>query len=155
MVKQLDRVLDSHLIGGRPIQLLPANKLKRLLNFILDYVGIILFLAITFFIIAMMGGEEILHIKDHPMGTWLVRLLGLSGMLIYYTACEYFFKGKTLGKILTNTKVVTIDGEIPTFKTILKRSFARFIPFEIFSFFWSKNGGWHDVFSKTIVVEDL
>lgn len=155
MVKQLDRVLDSHLIGGRSVQLLPASKPKRLLNFIFDYVGIIMFMAITFFIIAMMGGEAILHVKDQPMGTWLVRLLGLSAMLIYYTGSEYFFKGKTLGKMLTNTKVVTVDGDIPVFKIILFRSLARFIPFEIFSFFWLKNGGWHDQFSKTIVVEDL
>lgn len=154
MVKQLDRILDSHLIGERPVQLTPASKLKRFLNLVLDYIGIIFFLAFSFFVIALAGGEEILHIKNNPMGELLVRIQGIICMFLYYVICEFFFKGKTFGKMITKTKVVTLKGQEPTLKMLAGRSLARFIPFEPFSFFGSNPGGWHDRLSKTIVVED-
>ena len=153
MVKQIDRVLDSHLISVKPERLIPASKLKRLLNLIFDYIGIVFSLAIALFFIAWMGGEEILMIGKGPNGNFWVRILGLSTMLIYYTICEYFFKGKTLGKMLTRTRTVTINGKTPTLKTIILRSLYRFIPFEFLSFFSSKSSGWHDRFSKTMVIE--
>ena len=72
--------------------------------------------------------------------------------IIYYTIFETT-TGKTLGKYITKTKVVTEDGFPPAIQNILGRTFARFIPFEPFSFFGS-NVGWHDSISKTFVVSE-
>ncbi|HEY6914196.1 MAG TPA: RDD family protein, partial [Paludibacter sp.] len=60
--------------------------------------------------------------------------------------------GRSLGKIITKTKVITVDGDKPDFKTFLIRALCRFIPLESFSFLGSTDSGWHDSISRTRVV---
>lgn len=79
--------------------------------------------------------------------------IGLTLALAYYTFTEAVMQ-RTLGKLVTGTRVVTADGGRPTVGQIVGRSFARFIPFEAFSFLGG-NGfpvGWHDSLSRTRVV---
>ncbi len=70
----------------------------------------------------------------------------------YYIVMEASF-GKTVGKMVTGTEVISADGGKPTFGQIVGRSFARLIPFEAFSFLGEKAIGWHDSLSKTLVVK--
>jgi uncharacterized RDD family membrane protein YckC len=56
----------------------------------------------------------------------------------------------TVGKLLTQTMVVTEYGEKPTTRTILFRTLWRLVPFEPFS--WGRNAGWHDRQTDTTVV---
>jgi uncharacterized RDD family membrane protein YckC len=70
----------------------------------------------------------------------------------YYFLLEAIF-GKTLGKMITRTRVVNMDGEKPSIGTILGRSFCRIIPFDALSFL-SGRPGWHDTISGTRVVND-
>ncbi len=60
---------------------------------------------------------------------------------------------KTLGKFVTKTKVVKLNGEKPTNEDIITRTFCRLIPFDRISFLFVKNGI-HDFLSKTKVVKD-
>jgi uncharacterized RDD family membrane protein YckC len=73
-------------------------------------------------------------------------------MLIYYVPFE-FITGRTLRKLVTGTKVVAADGKNVTLGKIIGRTFARFIPFEAFSFFGKQTIGWHDSLSGTRVVK--
>ncbi|SFC20820.1 RDD family protein [Kaistella jeonii] len=59
-------------------------------------------------------------------------------------------KGRSLGKLITGTKVVKTDGSKLTMLELLKRNFIRAVPFDQLSFIGSK--GWHDNFSDTAVV---
>ena len=70
----------------------------------------------------------------------------------YHALFEHYF-GKTPGKFLSKTHVVTINGLRPTFANILGRNLCRLIPLDNISFLISKRG-WHDEFSKTCVVYD-
>ncbi len=72
--------------------------------------------------------------------------------IAYYTILEVKFQ-KTVGKFVTNTKVVTLHGEKPTNGAILTRTFCRLIPFDRISFLFVKNGI-HDYLSKTNVIKD-
>lgn len=64
---------------------------------------------------------------------------------------EYKF-GKTLGKWITGTKVVTINYQSPTLGGIIKRTFARFIPLD--DWFTLLSGkSIHERISKTICIE--
>lgn len=74
-------------------------------------------------------------------------------MVLYYAFCEAY-TGKTLGKLLTQTRVVTMQGEKPTFGQCIGRSFARMVPFEAFSFLGGEPRGWHDRWTKTRVVKE-
>lgn len=72
--------------------------------------------------------------------------------VIYHFVFEYFF-GKTLGKFLTKTKVITKEGHRPSLQVLLIRGFARLIPLNPLSFLFSKRG-WHDTISNTYVISD-
>lgn len=79
-------------------------------------------------------------------------LFGYIIAFIYYTTIESL-TGKSIGKFVTNTKVVTHQGLKPSFDTILIRSLCRLIPFDALSFLGTEGKGWHDSLSKTYVVD--
>ncbi|TRX65967.1 RDD family protein [Carboxylicivirga sp. M1479] len=68
----------------------------------------------------------------------------------YYIVLEVKF-GKTIGKMLTKTIVVKPNGESPTSTDIFIRTLCRLIPFDQFSYIFTKNG-FHDYLSKTTVI---
>ena len=139
---------------------LPVTSIKRLTNYILDRIlGGIAFLL---FIIATWGLISVLAKTFSFEGSIFVKIINLIVPVLmvfsfymnpfYYLFCEGIW-GRSIGKWITKTKVVRMDGEKPKFLQILGRSFARIIPFEAFSFLVSNNPiGWHDHLSKTLVV---
>lgn len=72
-------------------------------------------------------------------------------VVVYYTFLEGI-AGISIGKLITGTKVVTLNGEKIGFGQALARSFCRFIPFEALSGLLG-DGFWHDTFTETIVVD--
>ena len=70
----------------------------------------------------------------------------------YYILCESLW-GKTIAKIITKTKVVSYQGEKPSFFLIVWRTLCRLIPFDPISF--AEKIGCHDSLSATIVVNDV
>jgi len=111
-----------------------ASQGARLVNFFLD----------QFIRVGMMVG--------------IAALLGDSPILVLFVTFGYhiFFESifsRTPAKWLTRTRVVALDGSRPTFWQIVGRSFARYVPFEPFSFLGSARG-WHDRWSNTRVVRD-
>jgi len=112
-----------------------VTKGTRIINFLVDIIAMI-----------------IIYI---PLSLSLVNYLNLS--LLYYLTFfgyfflfEYFTKGRTLGKIVTKTKVVTLKNETPSILRIFWRSFLRLNPFDILSFLCGQNG--HDAISRTKLV---
>ncbi|MDX1446374.1 RDD family protein [Lishizhenia sp.] len=81
------------------------------------------------------------------------QLISLLIFTVYYVVMEGT-TGKTIGKYLLKTRVVSKDGKKPTMSQIIGRSFARIVPFEPFSFFGSEPTGWHDRWSKTLVIKE-
>ncbi len=80
-------------------------------------------------------------------------LVAVSITIVYYTSLESA-EGATFGKLLTNTKVVDMNGNKPSFTTILLRSICRNIPFNVLSFIFTTTGrGWHDKLSNTKLVQ--
>lgn len=81
-----------------------------------------------------------------------IYLIAILNHLFYYSICEKLFRGHTLGKLLTGTRVIREDGEELTFKDAFLRSLSRLVPFEAFSI-WFGNGPWHDTWTKTKVIK--
>ncbi|TWP24833.1 RDD family protein [Apibacter muscae] len=79
------------------------------------------------------------------------RLFAMVLFVIYFFLLESLLKGKTIGKLITGTRVVTEEGEKPSIITSLKRNLIRIVPFDTLSFFGEI--GWHDRWSKTRVVK--
>ncbi|WP_052180929.1 RDD family protein [Alistipes sp. ZOR0009] len=79
-------------------------------------------------------------------------LVILLSMFVLYALFEWLF-GATPGKMLTESRTIKTNGGKLTLGCVLGRSFARFIPFESFSFL-TYGDGWHDLLSKTTVVKE-
>lgn len=71
---------------------------------------------------------------------------------IYYGLFESL-NGRTLGKYITGTIVIARDGSAPGQGTVFLRTLCRQIPFEPVSFLFGVPMGWHDILSKTLLVD--
>lgn len=138
----------------KEILLKTASQGKRFANYLLDLIFFIIFsfiFGIILGIVLLIFSPSSVYIFEEE-NKLLDYLLGFISGMIYYSVLEST-TGRTIAKYITNTKVVNEEGEKPDFRTILLRSFCRFIPFEPFSFLGSDSSGWHDKISKTHVVE--
>ncbi len=115
----------------------------RLINFSIDF---ILWYIIAYII------SLIMFVSDNTLIGILGYLTLLGTYIGYYAFMEIKYQ-KTIGKYITKTKVVKINGEKPENRDILIRTFCRLIPFDRFSFIFSKKG-FHDSLSDTIVIND-
>ena len=77
-------------------------------------------------------------------------LLGTINFLLYYTICEKAFRGHTLGKLITGTRAIRLDGGELTLKDAFLRSLSRIVPFETLSAIWG--APWHDTWTNTTVI---
>jgi uncharacterized RDD family membrane protein YckC len=116
----------------------------RFFTLLIDYVG---FVMVTFVVgmIAALVGPAALEAMQFANGY----LVGWGLYLGYYVFFEAIW-GRTPGKFILGTIVVTDEGKKPGMMTIVKRSLCRFIPFEAFSFFGER--GWHDSITDTVVI---
>lgn len=129
----------------------PATVGQRFLNYIIDVIvlyavafgmGIILFILIY-----EAGGDTD---NDAAFQELLFLLMFVVGIL-YYTFSEGASRGRSVGKLITRTKVVKEDGSEISWKDAFVRSLCRIIPFEPFTGF----GGYplHDRISRTKVIK--
>jgi len=122
-----------------------AGRGRRLANLLIDTLG--------YFLLSAVVGVAI-GLVDPSFVTGLSRvgeyLFGFAVMLLYYVPCELLF-GRTLGKLITGTRVVAESGEPLRFLQVVGRTATRFVPFEAFTFLGSRPG-LHDRWSETRVV---
>lgn len=113
---------------------------------------------IILFLLALMLGVFIGVFAPESLGElengtpWFVYLLGFIAYVLYFVFCESVF-GRTVGKLITGTKVVDQNGNLPSTGTIFIRTLARLVPFEAFSFLGDGERGWHDRWTNTYVVK--
>ena len=127
-----------------------ASTGQRFLNYIIDIVCYYLFIFFISILIVMAAGADA-AISLQGVGATYAFVFGT--FLIYFFLSELIFKGRTIGKFITRTKVLNEDGTMPTAKTYLLRTLCRFVPFEPFSAFGSPPRPWHDKWTKTMVID--
>lgn len=133
-----------------------ASGNKRFLNCIVDSI------VIGFIQIGMTQGFNWLYetygyegflIGPPVFGNIKYTIFGLGINIVYYGLFETVSM-RTVGKYVTNTMVVNRDGTRVDSGRIFLRTLCRFIPFEPISFILRQPAiGWHDSFSKTLVVD--
>lgn len=124
----------------------------RFVNYLIDSVALMLvqiILAFISFLIYSYTSISFFYFFNNGNFLWDF-FLGAVVAFIYYFLWEYYSNGKTPGKYITGTVVISIDGKKPTRSQILSRSLYRIIPFEAFTFFGTD--GWHDSMSDTRVI---
>jgi uncharacterized RDD family membrane protein YckC len=143
-----NQILDSPLVAGdRAYNALDhlASNGKRFLNLLIDTVVYYVLAIVVGVILGLTGNVDV------ATGPITSNIIGLAIMIVYYVIMEATI-GATVGKLVTQTQVVTESGERPSLGQIVGRSFARLIPFEAFSFLGG-NPGWHDTLASTFVVK--
>jgi uncharacterized RDD family membrane protein YckC len=135
-----------------------ASQKQRFINFMIDslclfVINLVLGIVIGLILITLDIDISPLFGQQNALSETLTNyLLGAIAGTFYYSLFEAN-TGRSIGKYITKTKVVTEKGDKPKFKAILIRSLCRSIPFDALSFLGSDASGWHDSISKTKVVE--
>ena len=112
----------------------------RFINFIFD-TSLFLVIMMAFFYIS----KDVIDREN-------VKWISVVAYFFYYFLFE-FFSGKTPGKMVTKSKVVSISKTKQNFFTqILFRTLMRFIPFDLLSYFFSFRG-LHDRISNTSLIK--
>lgn len=125
---------DEHDEGdGRSSAHRDASKAERMANFCADTAC----RSAVLIVLSKLSGEGLVAVLFFWAG--------------YYILFEWAF-GRTPGKWLTGTRVVTNAGKRPRFGQIVGRTLSRYVPFEPFSFLGRSRRGWHDRWSGTRVV---
>ena len=137
---------DAVTVGGYS----SATQGNRFANYIIDYVcTTILSYGLGF----LLGVSAASSGMDEGTLFWSGFVGGLLLYVVYYVGMEAA-TGKTIGKMVTRTRVVNMAGKPPTIGQLVGRTFARFIPFEPFSYLvGDTTSGWHDTLSGTRVVK--
>jgi len=115
-------------------------KTIRFVNFLLDTA-----IYLVFMVAFIACFSDVIE-KDH------VKWISILVYFLYYSLSEYF-TGRTIGKIVTKSKVIssTTDNNYFLFR-IGVRTIMRFIPIDILSYLFTANG-LHDWISKTKVIK--
>lgn len=126
---------------------------QRIVNYLID---VIVFYIVIIIIGAIMGvafASSFAEGGDDSAG-----FVGITYLVVFAVFFGYYIlleggKGKTLGKMVTKTKVVMNDGSPVSHSKAFIRTLCRLVPFEFLSVF---GGGqmWHDKWTDTMVVKD-
>ncbi|MFN3943195.1 MAG: RDD family protein [Flavobacterium sp.] len=131
-----------------------ANKSQRFINFCIDFIvrmviflgiGIVIGIADQFFMTDYVSFFE----NMNRLQEIFIELLLVS---VYYLLME-ILTARTIGKYITGTMVVDQYGNKATSQHIALRTLCRFVPFDPLSFLGQDGSGWHDKWSKTLVID--
>lgn len=148
----MNEILDNTFTGE--VKLVRASRTKRFLNVFIDQLALyFIILAFSFLWVSTADYNESLYLEDESRFDLMSYVIGWGVTLLFYTLTEGLLKGKTLGKLITQTRALDEQGELLTFSKAFVRSLCRLIPFEAFTFL-GERPGLHDRLSKTMVVED-
>jgi uncharacterized RDD family membrane protein YckC len=123
----------------------PASRKRRFANSLIDSVGLMVLIFVCAGILSVVAPSTIELLSG--LGGYLLQV---ALVLLYYVPAE-LLTGRTPGKIITRTRVVSRTGGPPTAKQIVGRTLLRLVPLEALTFL-ARGPGLHDRASGTRVV---
>jgi uncharacterized RDD family membrane protein YckC len=133
-----------------------ASTGKRLANYLIDVVSFYVVILAAAFAIAIASPESIdAFVDDESAGSQLLdRILTLLFYALFMSVVEALFRGKSLGKLITGTRAVNLDGSQISATTAFGRGFSRAVPFCVFSAFGTPCDPWQDRWNDTMVIDE-
>jgi len=131
-----------------------ASTGKRFLNYIIDLLFFYVLIVIIFAVIALVSPSAIDAIPDSAGFNLVDRIVTLFLYGIYMGIVEGLFKGKSLGKLITKTRAVNMDGSKIGWSTALGRGFSKAVPFCVFSALGTPCNPWQDRWTSTMVIDE-
>ena len=136
-------------------ELVRASTGQRFANYLID---VILFYGLFFvlgMVLVVISPSTLENIDTESTGFSLLdRLISLIFYALYMGLVEGVFKGKSLGKLITGTKAVNMDGSKISFATAFARGCSRAVPFCVFSAFGTPCNPWQDKWTNTLVIDE-
>ncbi|HTE27916.1 RDD family protein [Flavitalea sp.] len=133
-----------------------ADTGKRFLNYLIDVLAFYALIIVVGMFLALSSPAiaESLAETDTDNFALIDNLFTLVLYGLYMSAVEAIFKGKSLGKLITKTRAVNLDGSRISTSTAFARGFSRAVPFCVFSAFGSPCNPWQDKWTNTIVIDE-
>ncbi|MEP7141437.1 MAG: RDD family protein [Ferruginibacter sp.] len=142
------------LLSNFETHIVRASTGKRFANYIIDLMLFYLLIVIFGIIMAITNPDAFENLARSSGFNLLDRLYSLLLYGTYMFVVEAIFKGKSLGKLITGTRAVNLDGSRISTTTALGRGFSRSVPFNEFSALGSPANPWHDRWNKTLVMDE-
>lgn len=142
--KELD--IKTTTIGDDFIQ---TPKMQRLTHYVVDLCLCILICS-TFL---MSFGGTFFSMLESSLGRQVTMIMFVFfARILYFPIFETVF-GASPGKLLTESRLLSTNGEKITFKQGFLRTLFRAVPFDAFTYLGNGNG-WHDDWVDTMVVKE-
>jgi uncharacterized RDD family membrane protein YckC len=152
-----DQLLDENLVNNfsDPAELEVATQGTRFGTYVIDRIlsfGLSMVLAMAYFAMNPAAAES--FDDTTASGKLLDYASGYLSLILYYVFFETVCNGRTVGKMICGTRALTVEGEIMSLGTVVKRTLCRIVPFDALSFLGAFGNGWHDRWSDTMVVTE-
>lgn len=147
-------ILESDNIFNIDRPLVPSSSGKRFANYLIDIILFYLFFFAFGIFAALFFPEsidELTNVVDR-LG-FLDNIISLVLYAVYMGVMETIFKGRSIGKFITGTIAVRLDGHKLTAKDAFARGFCRAVPFCVFSALGNPCQPWQDKWTNTVVVD--
>jgi uncharacterized RDD family membrane protein YckC len=130
----------------------PASMGKRLVNYLVDMIASALALQL---VMAALYSRYPAFVKNLTLDPYDFRNLLTIWLFVcvFLSLQEALLHGKTLGKMITRTRAVRLDGSPISTELAFTRSIIRAVPFEAFSILIFGRP-WHDRWSRTMVIDE-
>ncbi|WP_199137720.1 RDD family protein [Pedobacter sp. ASV12] len=128
-----------------------ASSGKRLANYLIDIVVFYIVLFFVALVLEVLYPNSVSGLEVNPIVDRLITLF-FYGLVMFLI--EMCFQGKSLGKLITGTKAMMLNGETLSFEKALIRNLVRAVPFNALSALGRPCSPWHDNWSDTIVVDE-
>jgi len=153
---------DQHILDESLNRLVPASWIKRLANYAIDVIIFSILLNILLVALAPVFPMAARWLQHKPgTGGLLANQFTFSDQLLisfiyglYMSLLEAILRGKSIGKLITRTRAVNMNGQGIGSQAAFVRGLIRIIPFEQLSAISNPCRPWHDRWSATIVVDE-
>jgi uncharacterized RDD family membrane protein YckC len=147
--------INENLLDDAGVDLVHASGGTRFSNLLID--GIIRYLLWRFLLAPLTGVLIVamgLYYDTVASLTLESYVFAIVYDIFFLTLQEAALGGKTIGKFITRTRAVNVDGTPINFRKALLRSVSRAVPFEAFSALGSPCYPWHDRWTSTLVIDE-
>ena len=144
---------EQHLLLDLEDTHVRASHGKRLANYILDILAFYLLMVVIGVFWALTSPETISSLEEYSDNTLVDRLTSLVLYALFMFAQEAIFKGRSIGKFITGTRAVNLDGSTISVTTALLRGLSRAVPFCAFSALGAPCNPWQDKWTNTMVID--
>ncbi|MFN8247910.1 MAG: RDD family protein [Ferruginibacter sp.] len=135
--------------------LIRASTGKRFANYLVDVIVFYILFFVVSIIIGLVSRSTLEAMSEDDGGIGLLdRLISIVLYAVYMGIMEAVFKGKSIGKFITGTRAVNLDGTPISTGKAFARGFSRAVPFCVFSAFGNPCDPWQDRWTDTMVIDE-